>query len=194
MNAITVILLSASMSTDAFAANVAKGAVARSVGVGEMGKTAAIFGVTEMLTLLLGWALGKVAAPYIAAFDHWVAFVLLTILGVKMLYEGGCPHAVDEADAPVKTKTASKGIGFLFVAALATGIDSMIMGVSFALMNVHILTVALTVGLMTAALSAIGLKLGQALGHAAGRGAVLFGGLVLIGVGLKILLEHLGVF
>lgn len=192
MNAITVILLSASMSTDAFAANVAKGAVTRGVGVGEMGKTAAIFGVTEMLTLLLGWALGKVAAPYIAAFDHWVAFVLLTILGVKMLYEGGCPHAVDEADAPVKT--SSKGIVFLFIAAVATGIDSMVMGVSLALMNAQILPLALAVGLMTAALSAIGLKLGQALGHAAGRRAVLFGGLVLIGIGLKILLEHLGVF
>lgn len=186
MNVITLFVLSASMSADAFAANVAKGAARHSVAVRDLLKTALVFASIEMLTLLLGYGAGSVAVQYIQAYDHWVAFVLLSVLGLKMLFD-------TEQDEVKNTSASQPSLGVLFITALATGIDSMIMGVSLAMIHAPIVSVLLMVGAVTALLSALGLKLGQILGKMAGKWATRIGGVVLMVMGWMILLQHLNV-
>jgi putative Mn2+ efflux pump MntP len=174
------------MSTDAFAAAVGKGTSLHRPRWSEALRTGAIFGVIETLTPLAGWALGLAAAGYVKAWDHWIAFVLLGVLGLRMLV-----GALRQPDASVEEKPSRHGFWLLAVTGLATSIDAMAVGVGLAFLDVDIVPVAAAIGLATFAMVTVGVMVGRLLGHIAGRWAEAVGGLLLIGIGSVILVEHL---
>lgn len=191
MSIISLILLALSMSADAFAAAIAKGASIKQPTSKQIVQTALIFGTIEAITPLIGWGLGLVAAPYIEAYDHWIAFILLAGLGVKMIYEG---ISEENHDMNTPPESGKKGFLLLMMTAFATSVDSMIVGVGLAFLNVNIWLTALAIGSATTIMAGIGMKLGNVLGSIAGKRAEIAGGCVLIGIGAFILVEHLHLF
>ncbi len=186
MHPLSILLLAVAMSTDAFAAAVGKGAAMQRPGVRQALRAGVIFGVIEGLTPLLGWVLGTAAAPYVAAWDHWIAFALLSLLGLRMVREG----LRDDAAA---LPAARRRHGFWSLAAtgFATSIDAMVVGVGLAFVDVPILVVALAIGLTTLVMVTCGILLGRVLGALAGKRAEIGGGLLLVAIGSVILFEHL---
>lgn len=174
------------MSTDAFAAAVGKGAALHKPHLREALRTGLIFGVIEGLTPIVGWALGRVAAPYVSAWDHWIAFVLLGLLGLRMIWAG-----LSEPDVEV-SKPASHSFWILAITGFATSIDAMVVGVGLAIMGADIVMTAAAIGLSTFIMVTIGVMLGRVLGVIAGRRAEVVGGILLIGIGCLILYEHTG--
>lgn len=172
---------------DAFAAAIAKGATIKQHSIKQMLQTALLFGLIEAITPIVGWGLGRVAKPYIEAYDHWIAFVLLAGLGAKMIREGMANH---DDDHPQPTSIKKHWI-LLVMTAFATSIDSMIVGVGLAFLDVNIWLTALAIGSATTLMVGIGMKLGNVLGSMVGKYAEMVGGCVLIGIGVLILLEHL---
>jgi putative Mn2+ efflux pump MntP len=138
------------------------------------------------MTPLAGWALGYAAADYVKAWDHWIAFVLLLVLGGRMLL-----GALKAADGEEPAKPARHGFWLLVATGFATSIDAMAVGVGLAFLDVNITTVALAIGFATFAMVTLGVMVGRLLGHIAGRWAEAVGGLLLIGIGSVILFEHL---
>ena len=174
------------MSTDAFAAAVSKGSALRKPRWREALRVGAIFGCIEALTPLAGWALGLTAAVYVQAWDHWIAFVLLTGLGLRMVFAGFAATDEDKHEKPKR-----HGFWLLALTGFATSIDAMIVGVGLAFLEVDILPVAAAIGLATFVMVTLGVMVGRVLGAVAGKRVEIFGGLVLIGIGATILLEHL---
>lgn len=183
MSIFAVIFLAFSMSADAFAAALSKGTRLRDPGLGEALRTAAIFGAVEATTPVIGWALGRAASRYIMDFDHWIAFAILAAIGGKMIWDAVRPHGEDE-------KPQRHGFLVLAVTALGTSIDALAVGVTLALIGASILVNALAIGAATFLMTAIGVLMGHALGERFGRYAEAAGGLILIGIGTTILVEH----
>jgi putative Mn2+ efflux pump MntP len=183
MNVLPIIFLAFSMSTDAFAAALGKGARLDRPGLSEALRTGLIFGTIEAITPVIGWALGKGASGYIAAFDHWIAFGLLLVIGGKMIWDAA-RRDVDEEKPQRHTLAA------LVVTAIGTSIDALAVGVTLALINASIIVNALAIGAATFTMVTIGVMTGRFLGEKFGRYAEAAGGLVLIAIGIKILLEH----
>jgi putative Mn2+ efflux pump MntP len=175
------------MSTDAFAAAIAKGAALQRPSWREALRTGAIFGVIEAITPLVGWLIGSAAAKYASAWDHWIAFALLGGLGVRMIWVGLRPEegAVDE-------RPERHSFWVLALTGLATSIDALAVGVGLAFVDVAIGWVAAAIGLATFLMVAAGVMLGRVLGAIAGKRAEVLGGLLLVGIGTAILIEHLG--
>lgn len=189
MNPISVFMLGLAMSTDAFAAALARGAAMYKPRLFEALKIGLIFGVVEAITPAVGWLLGSVASNLIEAYDHWLAFVLLIGLGAHMIYEASQPDEGEEA-APVSSK--EKKIAAIALTGLATSIDAMAVGVGLAFIDVNIIAVSLVIGFCTFVMVTVGVMAGRALGSLIGKRAELVGGgLVLIMVGATILYEHL---
>jgi putative Mn2+ efflux pump MntP len=187
MNLFATAALALAMSTDAFAAAVGKGAALHRPHLREALRTGAIFGVIEGLTPLVGWALGKAAAQYVEAWDHWIAFTLLGVLGARMIWESRKPEA-DDAEGE---KPNSHSFWVLALTGVATSIDAMAVGAGLAFVDEDILTAAGAIGFSTFAMVTLGVMLGRGLGAIVGRRAELAGGLVLIAIGCAILYEHL---
>ncbi|UOO77840.1 manganese efflux pump MntP family protein [Neisseria sp. Dent CA1/247] len=187
MNLYTLSILAFAMSVDAFAASIAKGAACNCncLTLRRVGRTALIFGIVETITPLIGWLGGSVAKPLIAEWDHWVAFILLLGLGGKMIYGSLSGKEEDDPD------TAKNGFWLTVVTAVATSIDSMIVGVGLAFVEVNIWLAAFMIGTTTTIMSAVGMVLGRSFGKAAGKRAEVLGGIVLIAIGSSILIEHL---
>ena len=186
MNFASITLLAFAMSTDAFAAAIGKGSALQKPRWAEALRTGAIFGTIEAITPLIGWALGYAASSYVEAWDHWIAFTLLLILGGRMLV--GALRTPDET--PVE-KPARHGFWLLVVTGFATSIDAMAVGVGLAFLDVNIAVVAAAIGLATFAMVTLGVMVGRLLGNIAGRWAEAIGGVLLIGIGSFILYEHL---
>jgi manganese efflux pump family protein len=188
MHPISIFLLGIAMSTDAFAAAIGKGAAMHKPRLPEALRAGVIFGTIEGLTPVIGWLLGLAATKYITAWDHWIAFTLLGLLGLHMIYAG--LKAESEGRATDVTK---RGLGFWSLAAtgLATSIDAMAVGVGLAFLDVNIGVVALVIGLTTLVMVTLGIMLGRILGSLAGKRAEIVGGFILIAVGAAILYEHL---
>lgn len=186
MNIVSIVLLALAMATDAFAAAVAKGAALHRPRWREALRTGLIFGTIEAITPLVGWGLGLAAAKYVTAWDHWIAFGLLGILGVRMIVAG-----LGAAEEGAAEKPQRHDFWVLAVTGFATSIDAMAVGVGLAFLDVDILPIAAAIGLATFAMVTIGVMVGRTLGALAGKRAEIFGGLVLIGIGSTILYEHL---
>ena len=185
MTPIAILILSLSMSTDAFAAAVGRGAAHRpSLPVAL--KWGLVFGVVEAITPLIGYGLGSIAANYVQAVDHWIAFILLAVLGGRMIRAG---LATDEPASA--SRQERHGFWNLATTGLATSIDAMAVGVGLAFIDVNILLVAGVIGACTLVMVTAGIMLGRALGAIVGKRAEIVGGLILIGVGTAILYEHL---
>ena len=194
MNLLTTILLALGMSVDAFAAALARGAGSLHYTWRQTVKTALIFGIVETITPLIGWLAGSMTQKFIAEYDHWLAFGLLLALGLKMIW--GALHDDDdddddEAAAADKNRTDTTLL-LTVITAIATSIDSMVVGVGLAFLDANIWLTDLAIGTSTTIMAAIGLRLGRLLGQKIGSRAEMAGGVVLIGLGTFILLEHLG--
>ena len=183
MSLFSILLIGLAMSTDAFAAAIGKGAAMRRPRFPDALRAGLIFGAIEALTPLLGWLLGRAAARHVEAFDHWIAFALLAVLGIKMVWDS--LHAEDEL---ICTPLDAKEVLLL---AIATSIDALAAGVALAVLHVNIWTSVLLIGLVTLGLSFLGTVLGSRFGQKYTSKAQLVGGLVLCGIGIKILVEHL---
>lgn len=189
MNLLTTILLALGMSVDAFAAALARGAGSLHYTWRQTVKTALIFGIVETITPLIGWLAGSMAQKFIAEYDHWLAFGLLLALGLKMIW--GALHDGDETAAAYGNRTDAT-LTLTVITAIATSIDSMVVGVGLAFLDANIWLTALAIGTSTTIMAAVGLRLGRLLGQKIGSRAEMAGGVVLIGIGTFILLEHLG--
>ena len=183
-----LLLLAVGLSMDAFAVSICKGLSMKKVTIREGAICGIWFGGFQALMPLVGFFLGTVFADAIEAVDHWVAFGLLAIIGVNMLKEAfrkECDCEGHDADLSAKT---------MFVMAIATSIDAMAVGISLAMAgNVNIITAVLLIGVITFALSAAGVKIGNVFGSRFEKKAQATGGIILILLGTKILLEHLGI-
>jgi putative Mn2+ efflux pump MntP len=185
MNFLATAAIALAMSTDAFAVAIGKGAALQRPHFKEALRTGAIFGVIEGLTPLVGWALGHVAAPYVEAWDHWIAFTLLGLLGLRMMREG-----LGKGDDGEDDKPRQHSFWLLAITGFATSIDAMVVGASLAFLDANIFTTAGAIGLATFVMVTLGVMLGRGLGRIVGKRAEVAGGLVLIVIGCLILYEH----
>lgn len=190
MSPVAIAILSVSMSADAFAAAIGRGARHRPT-LAQALRSGLVFGVIEAITPLIGFALGVAAAAFVAAIDHWIAFGLLGAVGGKMIWEALKPEDEAEEEAAA-AKAASRGLIALVATAVGTSIDAGAVGVGLALLGENIWLIAACIGFTTFALATLGLLIGKAAGTRLGKIVELVGGVALIALGLKILLEHLG--
>lgn len=182
-----LLLLAVGLSMDAFAVSVCKGLSVKKAGIKESVLCGSWFGGFQALMPLIGFYLGTLFADAIKAFDHWVAFGLLVIIGINMLKEVFEKDCDCENDGDMSAKT-------MFVMAIATSIDALAVGISLAMAgSVNILVAVLLIGVTTFLLSGLGVKIGNLFGNRFEKKAQLAGGVILILLGVKILLEHLGV-
>lgn len=186
MNFASTALLALAMSTDAFAVAIGKGTELQRPQWREALRTGLIFGTIEALTPVVGWGLGLAAARHIIAWDHWIAFALLGALGLRMIRSGLRP-----AKASAAAKPARHAFWMLAMTGFATSIDAMAVGVGLAFLDENIVPIAAAIGLTTLLMVTAGVMLGRMLGAIAGRRAEVAGGLLLIGIGSAILIEHL---
>ena len=188
MSPFAIAVLSLSMSADAFAAAIGRGAQHRPT-VPQALRSGLVFGVVEAITPLIGFALGVAAADFVEAVDHWIAFGLLGAVGLKMVWEALQPdHAEEQLARP-----AGRGLIALVATAVGTSIDAGAVGVGLALLNANIWLIAFCIGFTTFVMASLGLLIGKAAGTRLGKAAELIGGVALILLGSKILMEHLGV-
>ena len=188
MTPIAIAVLSLSMSADAFAAAIGRGAQHRPT-VPQALRSGLVFGVIEAITPLIGFALGVAAAGFVAAIDHWIAFGLLAVVGGKMIWEASKPRDADEDAGPRRS-----GPWALIATAIGTSIDAAAVGVGLAFIGADIWLIAASIGCTTFVLTTVGMLIGKSVGARFGKTAELLGGIALICLGVGILLEHLGVF
>lgn len=184
-----LLLIAVGLSMDAFAVSICRGLGMRRLNLRTAAVLALFFGCFQALMPLVGWALGGQLMWLIAPVDHWVAFVLLAFIGGKMLWEAF--HEDDEGCGCEDTSAID--LREFLVLAVATSIDALAAGISFAALNVDIVASVSLIGVITFALSFVGVAVGHFFGARYERPASVVGGVVLILIGLKVLLEHLGV-
>ena len=185
MGFVELFLIGVGLSMDAFAVSICKGLGMRRLSMGQALVIGFFFGGFQALMPLIGWALGTQLADFIAPIDHWIAFILLALIGANMIRESfGEEEQLDDSFS-VKT---------MLPLAVATSIDALAVGVSFACIDVDIVPAISIIGATTFILSAVGIKIGNVFGAKYKSKAEFLGGAVLILLGLKILLEDLGFF
>lgn len=187
MNLSATLLLAFGMSMDAFAASMGKGATLHKPKFSEALRTGLIFGAIETLTPLIGWGLGMLASKFVLEWNHWIAFILLTFLGGRMVIEGIRNDVGD--DEPVQRH----GFWLLVTTAIATSLDAMAVGVGLAFLQVNIIATALAIGCATLIMSTLGMMVGRFIGPLLGKRAEILGGIVLIGIGVQIMWSHFAV-
>ncbi|MCD7976375.1 MAG: manganese efflux pump MntP family protein [Tannerellaceae bacterium] len=184
MSFIEIILLAIGLSMDSMAVSVTGGAVINKCTAGNIFKIASVMGAFQGGMTLLGYLAGMGFASYIEAFDHWIAFFLLLYLGGKMVYDSFCKKEEEESKVdPLHNK-------ILVGLAVATSIDALAVGVSLALLDSSIFLQATTIGIITFGLSGLGVYFGNRVGGKVNLRLDLIGGIILIAIGSKILLEH----
>lgn len=184
MSILSIILIAIGLSMDAFAVSMSIGINTKEENKLKMAlKSGIFFGGFQAIMPLIGWLLGVKFAYYIEKIDHWVAFLLLAFIGGKMLYEAF--HNEEEND--IKEYSNKE----FFILAIATSIDALAVGVSFALLSVNIVYAVSIIGVTTMILSIVAVFIGKVLGSVFKSKAEILGGLILVGIGIKILVEHL---
>ncbi len=177
-------LIAVGLSMDAFAVAVCKGLSVDKIRPKEQLIVGLYFGGFQAFMPAIGYFLGVQFQDLIQRFDHWIAFVLLGIIGINMIREARCEE---------ETMDGSFGVKAMFPLAIATSIDALAVGVTFAFLQVQIVPAVTFIGVVTFVFSVAGLMIGNAFGCKYKAKAEIFGGVVLILIGLRILLEHLGV-
>lgn len=185
MEPFTVLGIAVGLAMDAFAVSLAASVSLGMISRRHVFRFAFHFGLFQAMMPVLGWLLGSAIAPHIRDWDHWVAFLLLTIIGGKATWE-----AIRGAQASEGRGDPTRGWSLVGLS-LATSMDAFVVGLSFAMLNVTILYPAVVIGLVTATLTCAGMMIGGRLGAQFGRRMEIAGGLILIGIGLKILLADL---
>ena len=189
MGFIELFLLGVGLSMDAFAVSVCKGLAMKKATLKSQMTCGIWFGGFQALMPLIGFFLGALFADAIKSFDHWIAFGLLVLIGANMLKE-----ALEQECDCCEESSADMSVKTMFVMAVATSIDALAVGISLAMAgDVNIWAAVVIIGVTTCALSALGVKIGNIFGSRYEKKAEFAGGVILILLGLKILLEHLGV-
>lgn len=184
----TILVLAVALAMDAMAVATAKGVRLQRVGAPQLAAVALVFGGFQAAMPAVGWTLGQRFTPWIKDWDHWVAFGLLAAIGGKMLYETFWGHDVEDSAA---AQSDDLGLRLLVWLGIATSIDALAAGISLPLMGAPFALSILTIGIVTALLSASGLWLGRQFGRVLEGHLDAIGGLLLIGIGSKILIQHL---
>jgi putative Mn2+ efflux pump MntP len=182
----TLLIIAVALAMDSVAVSIAIGSKYKELLLSKVLFTAAVFGVFQGVMPLAGYLIGVSFAEYVQSFDHWIAFVLLVGLGMKMLYEA-YKNEFDEEVTDLSNKT-------LITLAIATSIDAMAVGVTFAFLQTDIYTAAGVIALVTFVLCVAAVYVGKKLGSILESKAEMLGGIILIGLGCEILAEHLGLF
>ncbi|MBN1367515.1 MAG: manganese efflux pump [Dehalococcoidales bacterium] len=181
---VSIILIALGLSMDCFAVALGAGFTMGTVKKSQVLRIALAFGIFQALMPVIGWALGRTVIDYVAPYDHWVAFGLLAIIGGHMIWE------FFEKKERTRTVDVTRGVRLL-VLSVATSIDALAVGLSFAFLQVNIGVAVAIIGTVAFIVTAVGVIVGRKIGQLIGRWAELAGGLILIGIGLRILLTHL---
>ncbi len=189
MGFIETFLIGVGLSMDAFAVSICKGLKMRKLNLKQALIIGLFFGGFQALMPLIGYLLGTSFSDLVSSFDHWIAFILLAFIGGKMAIESfkkddDAENAENQLDPPLDYKE-------LFIMAVATSIDALAVGISFAFLNMNIIPAITIIGITTFCLSIVGVWVGNKFGEKYKSKAELAGGIILIGIGIKILVEHL---
>ena len=179
-----ILLLALGLAMDATAVSAARGLGTPRILPRHVARVAVFFGGFQALMPLVGWLIGSRLGPLVQAWDHWIAFALLAAIGGKMLWEARGGGEDEVADDPWR-------LSVMLALAVATSIDALAVGITLPMLNAPFLLSLATIGVTTALLSALGLFAGRRFGSLLGKRLDIAGGLVLIGLGTKILIEHL---
>ncbi len=184
MDFLSIFLIALSLAMDAFAVSLAIGTTTLCNSRRARFRLSFHFGFFQFLMPILGWLAGSSIARYIANFDHWIAFALLAYIGSHMVRSGVKPEAKAFPSDPSRGK-------LLITLAIATSIDALAVGLSMAMLNVNIILPSIVIGVVASVLSVAGLFIGNKLGEKFGKTMEIIGGLTLIGIGVRVLIEHL---
>ncbi len=185
MSLATIIGIALGLAMDAFAVSIASSVILRSVTARQYFRFSFHFGLFQFLMPVVGWLAGSSLLRWFSAYDHWVAFGLLSLIGGKMIVE-----ALRRGEETARAADPTRGLS-LVILSVATSLDALAVGVSFAMLDVSIWYPAVAIGVVAAAMTLVGLRIGSALGARFGRRMEIAGGLVLVGIGIKILVDHL---
>ncbi|MBU1019035.1 MAG: manganese efflux pump MntP family protein [Patescibacteria group bacterium] len=183
MSLLTIILIGFGLAMDSFAVSVTNGAAVKTMRTSLAIKSAMFFGISHVVMTIIGWYGGVNLKTLISGVDHWIAFGLLTLVGMKMIYES--------FDSRLETaKVKNLDVATLLILSLATSIDALVVGISFAFLSSGILHPALIIGSIIFVMSFAGVFIGGKIKKIIGKKIEIVGALILIGLGLKILIEH----
>ena len=181
---ISVLLIAIGLSADCFAVALGGSISMKVLSVLQVFRVSLSFGLFQALMPFLGWLAGRTVVDLIGQYDHWVAFVFLVLVGGRMIWESFRSEGSRHENADITR-------GFLLLTlSVATSIDALAVGLAFAFMKINIVVATSTIGVVAFVATAIGFLLGRKAGHLIGRRAEAIGGMILIGIGIKILLEH----
>lgn len=199
MSLVSVLLTSFALSMDAFAVSITKGMTMKNITKKIAFKIAFFFGLFQGGMPLIGWLLGISFEKYIKTFDHWIALILLSFLGIKMIYESIKENKKDEVAIDLEinglnqnTSTVDIKTKDLLVLSVATSIDALAVGVSFAFLNISIIEVVTSIAIITFLVCFTGVLIGKKIGPILKNYAEIIGGIILIFIGLNIFNEHTG--
>lgn len=186
MGIIEILLIGIGLAMDAFAVSVCKGLSMKKMDWKKAIIIAVYFGVFQAIMPTIGYLLGSAFESFITNIDHWIAFILLALIGVNMIKD-----SFDNEEEKINDKIDFKS---MLILAIATSIDALAVGITFAFFDVNLLLAVSIIGIITFALSILGVKIGNRFGDKFQNKAEFTGGIILILIGLKILLEHLEIF
>jgi len=179
----TLLFIALGLSMDAFAVSVSSGITIRTIKLSQALKIAVFFGGFQAVMPLVGWAAGRGLRGFISGVDHWVAFGILAVIGIKMIYESFKIKSCEGCEDSLKIHT-------LFLLAIATSIDALAVGTTFAFLDLLIAGPVLIIGFVTFFVSLAGVYIGDRFGHIFENKIEIAGGVCLIAIGIKILIEH----
>ena len=184
MDAMTIIAIAFGLAMDAFAVSITSGITIKRLKINNALKIALFFGLFQAIMPLVGWLAGLSLKDFISEIDHWIAFGLLSFIGCKMIYESITVQSSKKEINPLN-------VYVLLVLSVATSIDALAVGISFAFLKVSIVTPVIIIGTVTFLLSYLGVYIGDRIGHFFENKIEIAGGILLIGIGIKILVEGL---
>lgn len=185
MEFITVILIAIGLAMDAVAVSVSSGAVIQDLKIKNALKIALFFGLFQTIMPIIGWFAGSSMRGFITGIDHFIAFGLLFLIGIKMIGESFKTPEERKGQDPLNNYT-------LFILAIATSIDALAVGITFGFLQLSLLISVIIIGAITFILSFVAVYVGRRFGGFFGKKVEIVGGLILIGIGVKILIEHMG--
>ena len=180
----TFFLIAVALAMDAFAVSVSSGIIIPNLSLRNALKIALFFGIFQAVMPVIGWLAGTGLKDFIQAVDHYIAFGLLAVIGIKMIYEAFKKREAEQSINPLN-------FGVLLILSVATSIDALAVGLSFALLSIKILTPVIIIGITTFFISLAGVSFGDKLGHFFKNRVQVIGGIILIGLGIRIFVEHI---